>query len=52
VQLDRGEYWQCGFLLEKGGGDRIKARGIEAFRQDIVSLAPFAKPSVGELTDW
>jgi 2-polyprenyl-6-methoxyphenol hydroxylase-like FAD-dependent oxidoreductase len=52
VQLDRGDYWQCGFLLEKGGFDRIKARGLEAFRDDIVKLAPFAKPSVGELTSW
>jgi 2-polyprenyl-6-methoxyphenol hydroxylase-like FAD-dependent oxidoreductase len=52
VQLDRGDYWQCGFLVEKGGFDRIKARGIDAFREDIVKLAPFSKPSVGELTSW
>jgi 2-polyprenyl-6-methoxyphenol hydroxylase-like FAD-dependent oxidoreductase len=52
VQLDRGDYWQCGFLVEKGGVERIKARGIEAFRDDIVKLAPFLKPSVGELTSW
>jgi 2-polyprenyl-6-methoxyphenol hydroxylase-like FAD-dependent oxidoreductase len=52
VQIDRGQYWQCGFLIEKGGFDRVKARGLEAFREDIVQLAPFARPSIGDLTSW
>jgi 2-polyprenyl-6-methoxyphenol hydroxylase-like FAD-dependent oxidoreductase len=52
VQLDRGDYWQCAFLVEKGGFERIRARGIEAFREDITKLAPFVAPSVGELNDW
>jgi 2-polyprenyl-6-methoxyphenol hydroxylase-like FAD-dependent oxidoreductase len=52
VQLDRGSYWQCGFLVEKGGFDRVKAGGLDAFRDSIVKLAPFLAPSVAALTRW
>ena len=30
VLLDRGDYWQCGFVIPKGGFDEIKARGSAA----------------------
>jgi 2-polyprenyl-6-methoxyphenol hydroxylase-like FAD-dependent oxidoreductase len=52
VQLDRGNYWQCGFLVEKGGFDRIKARGLDALREDIAKLSPEVAASVGELVSW
>jgi 2-polyprenyl-6-methoxyphenol hydroxylase-like FAD-dependent oxidoreductase len=52
VLLDRGDYWQCGFVIEKGGFEAIKARGLEGFRADITKLAPFLRESVGELTHW
>ncbi len=52
VMLDRGDYWQCGFLIEKGKLDTMKERGIEAFRADIVSLAPAMAQSVLALTSW
>jgi 2-polyprenyl-6-methoxyphenol hydroxylase-like FAD-dependent oxidoreductase len=52
VLLDRGDYWQCGFLIEKGGFEDFKARGLEAFRADIVKLVPFLRESVEEITDW
>ena len=31
--LDRGDYWQCAYVIPKGAADEIKARGIEAFRE-------------------
>ena len=30
VLLDRGDYWQCGFVIPKGGFDEVKARGLAA----------------------
>ena len=52
VMIYRGDYWQCGFLIPKGGIDEIRQRGIEAFREEIVAIAPFLKDRVAELKDW
>lgn len=52
VLLDRGDYWQCGFVISKGGFDEIKARGLPQFQTDIVSFAEFLRDRVGELDDW
>ena len=52
VMLDRGDYWQCGFVIPKGGFDEIKARGLPQFQNDIVSFAGFLGDRVAELNDW
>jgi 2-polyprenyl-6-methoxyphenol hydroxylase-like FAD-dependent oxidoreductase len=52
VLLDRGDYWQCGFVIPKGGFDEIKARGLQQFQNDIVSFAGFLRDRVVELDDW
>jgi len=52
VLLDRGDYWQCGFVIPKGGLDEIKARGLPQFQNDIVSFAGFLRGRVSELDDW
>src|SRR5688572_24916551 len=52
VMLNRGEYWQCGYLIRKGEFEKIKARGIEQFRADIVSVVPFLRDRFQELPDW
>ena len=52
VLLDRGDYWQCGFVIPKGGFDGIKARGLPQFQNEIVSFAGFLRDRVMELDDW
>jgi 2-polyprenyl-6-methoxyphenol hydroxylase-like FAD-dependent oxidoreductase len=52
VLLDRGDYWQCGFVIPKGGFDEIKARGLAQFQEDIVSFAGFLRDRITELDDW
>jgi 2-polyprenyl-6-methoxyphenol hydroxylase-like FAD-dependent oxidoreductase len=52
VLLDRGDYWQCGFVIPKGGFDDIKARGLHQLQNDIVSFAGFLRDRVAELDDW
>ena len=52
VLLDRGDYWQCGFVIPKGGFDQIKMRGLGQFQNDIVSFAGFLRDRVAELDDW
>jgi 2-polyprenyl-6-methoxyphenol hydroxylase-like FAD-dependent oxidoreductase len=52
VLLDRGDYWQAGFVIPKGGFDEIKTRGLPQFQNDIVSFAGFLHDRVAELDDW
>jgi len=40
VAIPRGDYWQCARIIEKGMFPAIEARGIAAFRQDVVAIAP------------
>ena len=43
VTFDRGDYWQCAYVIAKGEYDAVKARGLDAFRDDIVGMAPILK---------
>ena len=52
IMLDRGDYWQCAFVIPKGGIDRVKAEGLDAFRQRVVMMSPFLADRVGELRGW
>jgi len=52
VMLDRGEFWQCAFVIPKGGIEDIRRRGLDAFRQDVADVAPFLRERLDELTDW
>jgi 2-polyprenyl-6-methoxyphenol hydroxylase-like FAD-dependent oxidoreductase len=52
VTINRGEYWQCARVIPKGAFDQIPQRGLPAFRDEIVEIAPFFRERVGELKDW
>jgi 2-polyprenyl-6-methoxyphenol hydroxylase-like FAD-dependent oxidoreductase len=52
VLLDRGDYWQCGFVIPKGRFDEIKGHGLAQFQNEIVSFAGFLRDRVTELDDW
>lgn len=52
IMLNRGDYWQCGFVIPKGSVERLQSEGLPAFRTSVAQLAPFAADRVGELMDW
>jgi 2-polyprenyl-6-methoxyphenol hydroxylase-like FAD-dependent oxidoreductase len=52
VMLNRDDYWQCAYLIRKGDFEQIKARGLETFFSDIVSVAPFLRDRASELKTW
>jgi 2-polyprenyl-6-methoxyphenol hydroxylase-like FAD-dependent oxidoreductase len=52
VMLDRGDYWQCAYVIPKGGFEKIRNKGLEAFRAAIVELAPEMRDRVSELQSW
>jgi 2-polyprenyl-6-methoxyphenol hydroxylase-like FAD-dependent oxidoreductase len=52
VMLNRGDYWQCAFVIPKGGYETLRDRGLETFRNDITAIVPFLSDRVGELRTW
>jgi 2-polyprenyl-6-methoxyphenol hydroxylase-like FAD-dependent oxidoreductase len=45
IMLDRGDYWQCAFIIRKGTADAVKALGLDAFRGRV---AEFTGPAVAQ----
>jgi 2-polyprenyl-6-methoxyphenol hydroxylase-like FAD-dependent oxidoreductase len=52
VMLDRGDYWQCAYVIRKGGYDELRRAGLDAFRAEIVSVVPFLSDRVAEIRSW
>lgn len=52
IMLNRGDYWQCGFVIAKGSRDQLEAKGLPAFCESVAQLAPFVADRVQELQDW
>jgi 2-polyprenyl-6-methoxyphenol hydroxylase-like FAD-dependent oxidoreductase len=50
--INRGEHWQCGYVIPKGSVEEIRHRGLGAFREGVAKVAPFAANRVEELCDW
>ncbi len=49
VMLDRGDYWQCAYVIAKGGIERVKAEGLDAFRQRVLALSPYFADRIGRI---
>jgi 2-polyprenyl-6-methoxyphenol hydroxylase-like FAD-dependent oxidoreductase len=52
IAIDRGEYWQCGAIIDKGGFERVRDEGLAEFRSKVAVAAPFLATSLNSLTDW
>jgi 2-polyprenyl-6-methoxyphenol hydroxylase-like FAD-dependent oxidoreductase len=52
VTIDRTDYWQCAYVIAKGGMDRVRASGIEAFRSAVADSAKFLSDRVEQLKSF
>ncbi len=52
VLIERGEHWQCGLVIPKGGFEAIRARGLAAFRATVAALVPLPPDRVEEIAAW
>lgn len=52
VTLDRGDYWQCAFVIPKGRWDGLRAAGLPKFRETVVALAPWFADRMDAVADW
>lgn len=53
VMIYRKDYWQCAYLIPKGGFDAIKAGGLEKFRDRLKQVAGFGAARIDRcITDF
>lgn len=52
LTLERGDRYQSGAVIRKGGFEELKARGLDAFRQTLAETAPVLEPVVDSIVDW
>ena len=52
VMLDRGDYWQCAYVIAKGAYEELRRRGLDAFRASIVDVVPFLADRVSAIGSW
>jgi len=52
VMLNRGDYWQLGYVIPKGSAAAIRAAGLDRFREGLATATPFLRDRVDELRTW
>jgi 2-polyprenyl-6-methoxyphenol hydroxylase-like FAD-dependent oxidoreductase len=52
VTFDRGDYWQCAYVIPKGQNDAVRARGLDAFRNDVIGMAPILASGISDVRSW
>jgi 2-polyprenyl-6-methoxyphenol hydroxylase-like FAD-dependent oxidoreductase len=52
IMLNRGDYWQCAFVISKGSADNLMKQPIADFRAIVLSLSPWLGDRVNELRSW
>jgi 2-polyprenyl-6-methoxyphenol hydroxylase-like FAD-dependent oxidoreductase len=52
VLIDRGDYFQCAYLIRKGSDTALRAEGIEAFRRRVAALIPWLGDRMEQVRDW
>ncbi len=52
IMLQRGDYWQCAYIIPKGGDADIRAAGLDAFRRSVSTLLPFDPARANAVPDW
>ncbi|MCI9867829.1 FAD-dependent oxidoreductase [Rhizobium skierniewicense] len=52
VLIDRGDYWQCGYVVRKGSYAEFKEQGLEAFRERVAEVCPLPRERLSEIGSW
>lgn len=52
VMLNRGDYWQCAYVIPKGAFEKLRAAGLDAFKAGLAALLPVVADRVDEIGNW
>ncbi|KWT65165.1 2-polyprenyl-6-methoxyphenol hydroxylase [Hyphomicrobium sulfonivorans] len=52
ILIDRGQFWQCGYVIRKGGFAETQAAGLPALRAKLAAVAPLPADRFEEIASW
>ncbi|MBR0818204.1 FAD-dependent oxidoreductase [Bradyrhizobium liaoningense] len=52
VTFDRGDYWQCAYVIAKGQYEAVRARGLQAMLDDVVRMAPVLGSGIADVKSF
>jgi flavin-dependent dehydrogenase len=52
VMINRGTYWQCAYVIQKGGIEEIKAQELPAFKGRLAKSLPISADRADEIASW
>ncbi|BBO12797.1 monooxygenase [Bradyrhizobium sp. TM102] len=52
ITFDRGDYWQCAYIIAKGQHEAVKARGLQALLDDVVRMAPILRSGIADVKSF
>mgnify|MGYP003654870884 FL=1 len=52
VLIDRNDYYQCAYIVNKGQADQVRAAGLPAFRAGLRSLVPDMAAAFDQIISW
>jgi 2-polyprenyl-6-methoxyphenol hydroxylase-like FAD-dependent oxidoreductase len=50
--LYRGDYWQCAYVIPKGSLEKLRAGGLDAFRDAVARASPFERERMSAIGSW
>ncbi|OBB42148.1 FAD-dependent oxidoreductase [Mycobacterium sp. 852002-51961_SCH5331710] len=52
IVIDRGDYYQCAYVIPKGRDAQLRAQGIESLHRGVVALVPWLADRIGAVTSF
>lgn len=52
ITFNRGDYWQCAYVIAKGQHEAVKARGLQALLDDVVRMAPILRSGIADVKSF
>ena len=52
ITIDRGDYFQCAYVIPKGHDAELRAQGIEALHRSVLALVPWLADHITAVTSW
>jgi 2-polyprenyl-6-methoxyphenol hydroxylase-like FAD-dependent oxidoreductase len=52
VMLNRNDYWQCAYLIQKGAAGDVQQAGLDRFRDSVRDISPFLRDRLDEIDSW
>ena len=52
IKLNRGDYWQCAYVFDKGHVEKVRAAGLDKFREKVAWLAQVPGNRARQIASW